>query len=493
MYVDEGFTGTNINRPQFLQLMYRCSLTYVDKYDILTIDKSLPVQYEKILVKNTSRLGRDMYLLQILNMLKKVGVVVEYLEDGKSTSSIDNAMDSFMLGIQTLIDRNFSEANSKKVITGMQQGALKGNINFSQILGYDRVDDYLVINEQEANIVRMIFNKYVYQNKGFRRISQELNELGFKTKTGINFSPTSIADILSNSKYYGNLTRNRMARSKLLKEKSVSIRPKEEWIEHNYGDIVNGVKWTKIPPIISKELFDKAQNIRLSRAGDSRGKWKGKGVWAGKIHCSCGNNYVRNTYKDLKGNTHTYLVCYLKKTKGLKQCNSINLTEDKILDIVNNDYINGLILRQKLTTIQGINHSINRLKSELNNTSQLDVEELNIQLKTLKQRKSVLLDKLLDNTIDNTTYNEKAEELDADINELQTTINEINNNYNNINTRIQELEHKKYTVKSIPINNTYSKDEIIESIKSINVDKNNVSIELTINGVDFIDTINLPK
>ena len=111
LYVDEGYTGTNINRPKFLELMEKCSLVYVDKYDILTIDRTKEVQYKTILVKNTSRLGRDMYLLQILNMLKKVGVIVQYLEDGKSTATMDNAMDSFMLGIQTLIDRNFSEAN----------------------------------------------------------------------------------------------------------------------------------------------------------------------------------------------------------------------------------------------------------------------------------------------------------------------------------------------------------------------------------------------
>lgn len=491
LYIDEGYTGTNINRPDFLQLMYKCSLTYIEKYDILTIDKSLPIYYDKILVKNTSRLGRDMYLLQILNMLKKVGVIVEYLEDGKSTSSIDNAMDSFMLGIQTLIDRNFSEANSKKVITGMKQGALKGNINFSQILGYDRVDDYLVINKYEANIVKMIFNKYVYEDKGFRRISQELNELGFKTKTGLEFSATSIADIISNSKYYGNLTRNKMARSKLLKEKSVSIRPKEEWICTNYGDIVNGEVWTKIPPIITKELFDKAQYIRSTRSQNSRGKWKGKGVFAGKIHCSCGNNYVRNNYKDPKGNTHTYLVCYLKKTKGLKYCNSTNLTEDKILDIVNNDYINGLILRQKLKQIQGINHSISNLKSQLQTYSQLDIDALNKQLTQYKQRKSVLLDKLLDNTIDNDTYNEKAKELDTSINELQSKINEVQSNYSNINQRIECLNTKKKTIANIPINNSYTKDEIIESIKSITMNDNNMSIELNIRGISFTDTIEI--
>ena len=490
LYVDEGYTGTNINRPKFLELMEKCSLVYVDKYDILTIDRTKEVQYKTILVKNTSRLGRDMYLLQILNMLKKVGVIVQYLEDGKSTATMDNAMDNFMLGIQTLIDRNFSEANSKKVITGMQQGALKGNLNFAQILGYDKVGDHLVINEQESKIVKLIFDMYVNQNKGFRRIAQELNEAGYRSKNNKLFSHNSIADIISNSKYYGNLTRNKMARSKLLKEKSVKIRPKELWIQHNYGDIVNGEKWTKIPPIITKELFDKAQQIRTSRAGDSRGIWKGIGKWAGKIHCkNCNSNYVKNTYKDKQGQRHTYLVCYTAKTKGKRHCNSINLSEDKILNIVTEDYINGLILRQKLLQIQGINHKIKALQEEMNNYSQLDLDTIKHRLKQFKQRKNVLLDRLLDGTVDNNTYNEKAQELDAEINKLQNTIQQIENNYNNITIQIKQLEQKKKKVAQIKINNKYSKEDIIEAIQDIYVDCNKLEIHININGVLFQDSL----
>lgn len=489
LYIDHGYSGTNIKRPKFLELMEKCSLVYVPKFDILTIDRTKEVQYKTILVKNTSRLGRDMYLLQILNMLKKVGVIVEYLEDGKSTATMDNAMDSFMIGLSTLLDRNFSEANSKKIITGMREGAKKGNLNFAKIFGYDKVDDHLVVNKAESKIVQTIFNMYTEEGKGFRRIAQELNEAGYRSKNNKPFSHNSIADIISQSKYYGNLTRNKQARSKLLKEKSVTIRPKEQWIQHNYGDIVNGEKWTKIPPLITKEQWLKAQQIRDNRAGDTRGIWKGIGNWAGKIHCKCGNNYVRNSYKDHHGKTHTYLVCYLKKTKGLRACNSINLSEEKILNVVTQDYLNGLVLRQKLIQIQGITHKIRALHTEMNNYSQLDINSVQNRLYKVKQRKQVLLDRLLDNTIDNTTYKEKAVELDEQINNLTNTINEITNNYNDINNKINQLQQKKKQVAQIKINKTYSKEDIIESIKNIYVDGNKLEIHIDINGVLFKDTL----
>ena len=50
-------------------------------------------------------------------MLRKIGVEIRYLEDGKTTATMDNAMDSFVIGLQTLLDRNFSESNSKRIRT----------------------------------------------------------------------------------------------------------------------------------------------------------------------------------------------------------------------------------------------------------------------------------------------------------------------------------------------------------------------------------------
>ena len=165
------------------------------------------------------------------------------------------------------------------------------------------------------------------------------------------------------------------------------------------------------------------------------------------------------------------------------------MSEDKILNIVTEDYINGLILRQKLLQIQGINHKIKALQEEMNNYSQLDLDTIKHRLKQLKQRKNVLLDRLLDGTVDNNTYNEKAQELDAEINKQQNTIQQIENNYNNITIQIKQLEQKKKKVAQIKINNKYSKEDIIEAIQDIYVDCNKLEIHININGVLFQDSL----
>ena len=422
-------------------------------------------------------------------MLRKIGVEIRYLEDGKTTATMDNAMDSFVIGLQTLLDRNFSESNSKRICTGMLEGAKKGNLNFAQILGYNKVGDHLEINEKEAEIVRTIFRMYTEEGKGFRRIAQELNELGYRSKNGKKFSHNSVGDIISNSKYYGNLTRNRMCRSKLLKQKSVGIRPSNEWISHDYGDIIDNKPWLKIPPLITKEVWETAQRIRDSRAGDSRGKYKGKGKFSGIIHCKCGCNYIQNSYKDKQGKTHTYLVCFRKKQHGVKACNSINLSEEKILNIINQDYCNALILRQKLVQLQAIRRSITELKSKMDNYSKDDLEALNDRLYKVKQRKDVLLDRLLDNTINKPTYQDKAKELDTTISELQQQINEIESNFENTNNKIQELKNKEKVVAGMSISNNWTNDQIIKMIKSIDMDGNKMTVQLNINNVIFEDEL----
>ena len=111
------------------------------------------------------------------------------------------------------------------------------------------------------------------------------------------------------------------------------------------------------------------------------------------------------------------------------------------------------------------------------------------KLNKVKQRKQVLLDRLLDNTIDTTTYKNKAGELDEEISKLNNTIKEITNNYNNINNQINQLQQKKKQVAQIKINKTYTKDQIIEAIKNIYVDGNKLEIHININGILFKDTL----
>lgn len=125
----------------------------------------------------------------------------------------------------------------------------------------------------------------------------------------------------------------------------------------------------------------------------------------------------------------------------------------------------------------------------MDNYSKDDLEALNDRLYKVKQRKDVLLDRLLDNTINKPTYQDKAKELDTTISELQQQINEIESNFENTNNKIQELKNKEKVVAGMSISNNWTNDQIIKMIKSIDMDGNKMTVQLNINNVIFEDEL----
>lgn len=163
---------------------------------------------------------------------------------------------------------------SKMSKLGMKKSAEKGNIN-TKLFGYKLEENKLVIVQEEAKIVKLIFKLYI-EGYGSRRISNYLNECNIKTQQNKNFSPTAVLDIISNEKYKGTSIRNKCYRDENGK---INLNDENEWVIYNYGDILpNGEVFDKIPPIVTKQVFDKAQNIKQNRIKNGKGYKKGNPV-----------------------------------------------------------------------------------------------------------------------------------------------------------------------------------------------------------------------
>ena len=122
-------------------------------------------------------------------------------------------------------------------------------------LGYD-VDPTTkkyIINEAEANIVRLIFEKYL-SGWGYKRILDYLNHMGYRSKRGRCFSKNSLSSILTNEKYVGRYIFNKRQEKTVEGKRNPTLKPKEEWIVIEGG----------IPAIIDQETFDAVQE-KLSR------------------------------------------------------------------------------------------------------------------------------------------------------------------------------------------------------------------------------------
>lgn len=277
-YSDHAKTGTNTDREDFQRM-----IKSAEKQD-----------FDFIIVHKLDRFSRNVYkTYEYLGKLKNMNVGLL-----STTGETDNSM---MMGLKIIMADEYSKNLSQEVKKGLNVNARKAMFNGGlPPLGYD-VDDekHYIINAAEAEIVRMIFTM-IAENNTYKDVVKELNRCGFRTKRGNVFGKNSIHDILRNPKYSGDYVYNRHAEAYFNGKKKVNNGHKYR----NNGDIIKitGV----IPPIISKETFDKVQEIMDGRDGIRSEHGKNHTyLLTGKIFCGeCGSHYVgfstKNHYKRLE-------------------------------------------------------------------------------------------------------------------------------------------------------------------------------------------------
>jgi len=173
----------------------------------------------------------------------------------------------------------YSKNLAREVNKGMKENALKGlHTGGIPPLGYDldAKTKMLVINEKEAETVRLIF-KMFNEGYGYRIINEELNLLGYKTKVGRNFNNNSITSVVRNEKYTGVYVFNKLtSKDHRGKRNGSSYKDDDEIIK------VEGV----VPSIISREEFRRAQ-MKIKSRKHSRAANNAKEVYllSGKIVC----------------------------------------------------------------------------------------------------------------------------------------------------------------------------------------------------------------
>lgn len=179
----------------------------------------------------------------------------------------------------------------------------------------------LVVNEQEAQVVREIFNLYL-THKSFRGVVHALNSQGLRTRSGETWASTSVRRILSNPNYYGALTYN--------KRKGVNRtskpRPAEEHI------IIENA----LPAIISKEVFNEVQSI-IAEQGHVAPASKGSAyLLTGLVHCEhCGGRmygYTNDSRKDDR--VYRYYRCNNHISKGSSVCGGNTIDADALENLV---------------------------------------------------------------------------------------------------------------------------------------------------------------
>ena len=389
-YIDEGISGTTSKGRYEYNRLYNDLLT--DKFDI-------------VVIKDQSRLMRNVldWYLFLDRVMKNGKQIFMYLDNSFYTP--DNA---FISGIKAMMAEEYSRDLSRKIKSAAQRSQKNGTVyGNNRMLGYEQKDGKLTIIEEEAEIVRQVFEWYI-QGDGFRVIQQKLLDKGIMSTTGTPFSLSTLKRMIKQEKYKGLLVSGK--RRKNFETKQMVDVPESEWVV-----IPNGV-----PAIVSEEVWDKANQCLKERCVENgieyakiRGTFKSNLYpLSGKIYCGkCGKPYWHDNYLT-KANKLPRSVwqCSTYKAYGVK---SDRGCQNRILQ---NDIIMG-----KLKEILFSTYSTSSVKETL------DILKLSLQsnivnpqttldkIEKLTKRKDKLLEMLLDEVITKDEYTQKKNDLDLQI------------------------------------------------------------------------------
>lgn len=225
----------------------------------------------------------------------------------------------------------FKKIQERGRMLSLQAGNYIGN---NAPYGYDKttVEDgkrkcpTLAINEEQAAVVRMIYDLYVNKNWGRDRIAKHLDSLGVKAPKGKFWSPNALADMLSNIHYTGRVKWNWRKTISIVENGEIrKSRPKSKLGEFLVYD-------GKHPAIIDDELFDAAQE-KKGRNYRAKSDVKVRNPLAGLISCQCGRAMTLRIYKTKDGAERSAprLLC-----DNQTRCKTGSCTYDEMLEIVEN-------------------------------------------------------------------------------------------------------------------------------------------------------------
>ncbi len=421
-YIDEGITGTSINkRDGFLRMM----------------QDAKNKRFDLIITREVSRFARNTVdTLQQTRILKSFGVEVWFTEDNIWTLNDEDG--ELRLSIMATLAQNESKKISQRVKAGQmisfKNGVFYGNGN---ILGYDRVDkEHFAVNRDQAETVRRIFELYL-SGHGVRKIQDIMEQEGRKTATGLTrWQAGNINRILGNSFYCGRIEYRKQYVPDYLTQKKIN----------NHGAVERVYVEGTHEPIISPEEFDRAQELRKSRTiikKDAEGNEVRAGqppckhIWGAKCRCTCGHAMNRRiAHQSKTGDTSFIYQCYgqlrtgtpkarLKKGLDIEGvCDNTTFMEWR-LDIMSDFIFKKLVNNRQAIYDEAIAMAGDLLDVKISDCDGKEKVESNIrQIDRLKKQIAVLVDMCTDGDISREVFRQKKQKLEDQIVGLEQTNNE---------------------------------------------------------------------
>jgi site-specific DNA recombinase len=480
IYKDEGYSGSFLERPALTQLRNDAK-------------KGL---FDIVAVYNLDRLSRKVgHQLLLIDEFKKQGIKIEVL--GKNFE--DTPQGEFSLTVLSAAAQLEKELITQRMRDGKYRKANAGKlIGCYPPYGYKLIkrnpdkgtEAHFELDPKESYGVKLAFKIYL-EKQSLRQTIKELAKAGIlgrgkRGKEGINpkpFTPRTLKRILSNESYVGNFYWGKTYPCEPKNPKTIDkgrltgrrLRDKSEW------------KLIKIPPIIDKTIFNKAQEILKYRAKHFLKETKYQYLCQGLVRClKCGKVYTaKPTAKPYKGKRYIAYFCShnFAKPIGEPRCKSRQISQRKLESVVW-DYVRSLISNPDKVkkAIQILREK--RERDRIFNERAYDVlmtEKMNI-----KTKKSKILDLYADNKFTKEELDNKIIELNNQEKIIDRQIQEVGNSLKkieNIDSVEREIEELCLQYKQKITNPTFELKKMIVKkwVKEINItDRGDIIIKVRV-------------
>lgn len=427
-YCDEGFSGKNIQGRLAFQQMLQDITSRKDAIDY-------------VLVFKLSRFGRNAAdVLNSLQTMQDYGVNLICVEDG-----IDSSKDAgkLMISVLSAVAEIERENIRAQTMAGREQKAREGKWNggFAPY-GYKLENGQLLINEDEAEVIRIIFDKYIHTNLGAGNVAKYLNDHGYTKIVRQNgmmpgFSAPFVVDVLDNPIYMGKIAYGRRKT-----EKKIGTRNEMHVVMQENFPVYEGLH----EAIVTEEEWNLAQEKRKKNAF-VREKVRDPNhahILSGIVRCpDCGKGLYGNIStphkKDNKIRYYYYCKNTIKET-GHKCKFRTNLDQEEINRQVF-AVISAMVTRPDF---------IAAIKQKI--SSSIDTSELEKQQETLESKRhqaegtKARLERQMDSLdIGDPYYDQKIADLQRRYDDQYSIISDIFAHLEEINEQLYTIRQDKLT------------------------------------------------
>ena len=390
IYADEGITGTREDkRDEFQRMIKDCRKGKIDR----------------IYTKSISRFSRNTRdCLKSVRELKSLGITIFFEKENIDTANLtDEMMITIMGGLAQEESTSISQNMRWSIKKRMENGTMK---MCNSVFGYDLVNGELILNQDEAKIVRRIFEWYL-NGYGSSKIAQILNEMGIgKRGRPCHWTGSTVRLMLKNEKYIGDQLFQKRYTTSTLPYRNVP----------NKGELPKYYYTRRHEAIISKDVFDRVQELISSRSENKQNESSGN-ILCKKIKCGeCGTTFRMKNHRD-----KTYWVCRLH-TEEIEKCSLKPINQNNIhsafVRLCSKLWYNyKVILIPLQTALQDL-----KLRKFSGRTQVMDIHK---EIAKLREQTHILARLKTKGFLDEAKYIEQTTELTAKINKLQAELKKL--------------------------------------------------------------------